>query len=78
VYPERIPWFEEAMTIDVSAKGMRFRSQREYAPGEHLKITFEDPASAPWHGAREFVSEVVRVASVAGRATLDVSVRRME
>lgn len=78
VHPERIPWFEEAMTIDVSAKGMRFRSQREYAPGEHLKIAFEDPASAPWHGAKEFVSEVVRVASVPGRATLDVSVRRME
>jgi len=78
VHPERIPWFEEAMTIDVSPMGMRFRSQREYAPGEHLKIAFEDPASAPWHGAKEFVSEVVRVASVAGRATLDVSVRRME
>jgi hypothetical protein len=78
VHPERIPWFEEAMTIDVSAKGMRFRSQREYALGEHLKIAFEDPASAPWHGANEFASEVVRVASVPGRATLDVSVRRME
>lgn len=76
--PEQIPWFEEAMTVDVSAKGMRFRSQREYALGEHLKIAFEDPASAPWHGAGEFGSEVVRVASVPGRATLDVSVRRME
>jgi PilZ domain len=77
VHPERIPWFEEAMTVDVSRKGMRFRSQREYALGEHLKIAFEDPASAPWHGASEFASEVVRVASVPGRATLDVSVRRM-
>ena len=78
VHPERIPWFEEAMTVDVSTKGMRFRSQREYALGEHLKIAFEDPASRPWHGANEFTSEVVRVASVPGRATLDVSVRRME
>jgi hypothetical protein len=78
VHPERIPWFEEAMTIDVSTKGMRFRSQREYALGEQLKIAFEDAASAPWHGANEFASEVVRVASVRGRATLDVSVRRME
>jgi hypothetical protein len=76
--PEQIPWFEEAMTVDVSAKGMRFRSQREYALGQHLKIAFEDPASAPWHGASEFASEVVRVASAAGSATLDVSVRRME
>lgn len=78
VHPERIPWFEEAMTVDVSTKGMRFRSQREYTLGEHLKIAFEDPASAPWHGASEFASEVVRVASVAGSATLDVSVRRVE
>jgi hypothetical protein len=78
VHPERIPWFEEAMTIDVSAKGMRFRSQREYALGERLKIAFEDPASAPWHSAGEFASEVVRVTSVAGDATLDVSVRRVK
>ncbi|HYT22135.1 MAG TPA: PilZ domain-containing protein [Candidatus Polarisedimenticolia bacterium] len=78
VHPERIPWFEEAMAIDVSAKGMRFRSYREYALGDHLKISFQNPVSAPWHGAGEFLSEVVRVASVPGRATLDVGVRRME
>jgi hypothetical protein len=78
VHPERIPWFEEAMTVDFSAKGMRFRSQREYALGERLKIAFEDPASAPWHGASEFASEVVRVASVTGGAALDVSVRRVK
>jgi hypothetical protein len=78
VHPERIPWFEEAMAIDVSARGMRFRSQREYAVGERLKIAFEDPASAPWHGTSEFSSEVVRVASVPGGATLDVSVRRVD
>jgi PilZ domain len=78
VHPERIPWFEEAMTVDFSAKGMRFRSQREYAVGERLKIAFEDSASAPWHGATEFASEVVRVASVPGGAALHVSVRRME
>jgi len=78
VHPERIPWFEEAMTINVSAKGMRFRSHREYSLGDHLKIAFADPASAPWHGTGEFLSEVVRVAPVPGSAALDVSVRRME
>ncbi len=78
VHPERIPWFEEAMTIDVSAKGMRFRSQREYSPGDHLKIAFADPASSPWHGAGEFLSEVVRVAPVQGSIALDVSVCRVE
>ena len=78
VHPERIPWFEEAMTIDISAKGMRFRSQREYAVGDHLKIAFEDAASAPWRGAGEFSSRVVRLVPAPGRAALDVSVCRMD
>jgi hypothetical protein len=78
VRPERIPWFEEAMTIDISAKGMRFRSHREYALGDHLKIAFADAASAPWHGAAEFPSEVVRVAPVPGSAALDVTVCRVK
>jgi hypothetical protein len=78
VHPERIPWFEEAMTIDISAKGMRFRSHREYELRDHLKIVFQDGASAPWRGTGEFLSEVVRVASVPGRAALDVSVCRVE
>src|SRR3989440_11673413 len=78
VHPERIPWFEEAMAIDVSAMGMRFRSHREYAPGEHLKISFQNPVSAPWHGAGEFLSKVVRVTPVTGSIALDVSVCRAE
>jgi hypothetical protein len=78
VHPEKIPWFEEAMTIDISTKGMRFRSHREYELGDHLKIAFADPSSAPWHGASEFLSEVVRVAPVPGNAALNVSVCRVE
>src|SRR6266568_4412253 len=78
VHPQRIPWFEEAMAIDVSAKGMRFRTQREYSLGDRLKIAFQDPASAPWHGAGEFLSEVVRVSDVPGSIALDVSVCRRE
>jgi hypothetical protein len=77
VHPERIPWFEEAMTIDISAGGMRFRSQRGYSPGEHLKIAFEDPTSAPWHDAREFRAKVVRIAPVPGSAAVEISVSRM-
>ena len=78
VHPERIPWFEEAMTIEISAKGMRFRSHREYQLGDHLKIAFEDSASSPWSGTGEFLSKVVRVAPVPGSAALDVSVCRVE
>jgi hypothetical protein len=78
VHPERIPWYEQAMTIDISAKGMRFQSHREYSPGDQLKIAFEVPASAPWHGAGEFLSEVVRVPPVLGSVALEVSVCRVE
>jgi hypothetical protein len=78
VHPEWIPWFEEAMAIDVSAKGMRFRSYREYALGDHLKISFQNAASAPWHGPGEFLSKVVRIAPVPGTIALDVSVCRAE
>jgi hypothetical protein len=78
VHPERIPWFEEAMTIDISAEGMRFRSHREYELGDHLKIAFEASASAPWHGAGEFRSKVIRIAPVLGSVALDVSVHRLE
>lgn len=78
VRPREIPWFEEAMTIDYSARGMRFRSHREYQPGEQLKIAFEDPVSAPWAGAGEFLSKVVRVAPGPESIALEVSVCRIE
>jgi hypothetical protein len=78
VHPEKIPWFEEAMTINISAKGMRFRSHREYGLGDQLKIAFVDATSAPWHGTGEFLSKVVRVAPVPGSVALDVSVCRVE
>jgi PilZ domain len=78
VHPERIPWFEEAMTVDISTKGMRFRSQREYGPADPLKIAFQDPASAPWHGTGEFLSKVVRVTPLQGSVALEVSVCRVE
>jgi len=78
VHPERIPWFEEAMTVDIAAKGMRFRSHREYALGDHLKIAFEDSPSAPWHGPGEFRSKVIRIAPLPGSIALDVSVCRAE
>jgi hypothetical protein len=76
VRPEHIPWFEEAMTLDFSSKGMRFRSQREYALGEPLKIALRDAASTPWSGSREFRAHVVRVSPAPDGVALDVSVCR--
>lgn len=77
VRPQNIPWFEEAMTVDVSTEGLRFVSNREYQVGEHLFTSFEPyAAAAPWPGAKEFRSRVVRVEGVPQSPTLAVSVCR--
>jgi hypothetical protein len=78
IRPERMPWFEEAMTIDFSSKGLRFRSHREYQPGESLKIAFEESTLTPWSGSGEFRSRVVRVEPAPDGIALDVSVCRVE
>jgi hypothetical protein len=74
VRPAQIPWFEEAMTIDFSAKSLRFRSHREYVVGQELQIRFADSTRKPWPGNGEFSSKVVRVAAAAETFALDVSV----
>jgi hypothetical protein len=76
VRPENVPWFEEAMSLDFSPRGMRFRSQREYATGELLSIALEDAFSASWPGSGEFRARVVRVAPASGGVAVDVGVCR--
>ncbi|HXM94623.1 MAG TPA: PilZ domain-containing protein [Candidatus Acidoferrum sp.] len=75
VRPEHIPWFEEAMTIDVSAHGLRFVSSREYQEGERLLVSFEPTASAPWPTA-ETGARVVRIEKVPESAALAVTIVR--
>jgi hypothetical protein len=74
VRPPTIPWFEEAMTIDFSTTGLRFRGHREYAQGDYLKIAFKESAPALLHGTGEFRSRVVRVVPAPDDFALDVSV----
>ena len=76
VRPESVPWFEEAMSLDVSPQGMRFRSQREYATGELLRIALEEASSASWPGSGESRAKVVRVASVPDEVEVEVGVCR--
>lgn len=76
VRPENVPWFEEAMSVDLSPRGMRFRSQREYAAGELLRIALEDSSSASWHGSGEVRAKVVRVTPVQDGVAVDVGVCR--
>jgi hypothetical protein len=78
VRPEAIPWFEQTMTIDFSAEGLRFRSHREYGLGDCLRVRFEDSTPTSWPGTGEFRSTVVRVTPAPDTFALDVSVCRVK
>ena len=77
VRPKYVPWFEEAMTIDVSPGGLSFLSSREYDAGEELLISFEPAGAFSGSGATEFRAEVVRVAPAAVSPSLAIAVRRL-
>lgn len=76
VRPEHIPWFEEAMTIDVCADGLRFLSSREYQEGDRLLVSFEPTASAPWPSASETAARVLRIEAVPESPALAVTIIR--
>jgi len=76
VRPPHIPWFEEAMTIDISAQGLRFLSSREYQEGDSLLISFEPAASAPWPTASETAARVLRIERMPESAALAITISR--
>src|ERR1700730_811511 len=76
VRPEHVPWFEEAMTIDVSAHGLRFLSNREYQEGARLLVSFEPTALAPWPTNEETAARVSRIEAVPESAVLAVAIVR--
>ena len=76
VRPEHVPWFEEAMTMDVSVHGLRFLSSREYQEGDRLLVSFETGASAPWPTAAETSARVLRVEAVRESAALAIAIIR--
>ena len=76
VRPEHVPWFEEAMTIDASAHGLRFLSSREYQEGDRLLVSFEQTASAPWPTGSETAARVLRIRAVPDSAALAVTIVR--
>jgi hypothetical protein len=78
VRTEQMPWFEETMTIDCSGDGLRFRSNREYARGEFLFVSFEGAETSPWLGVTESLLRVVRVEREPDVAELRVAVCRTQ
>lgn len=76
VRPAGVPWFEEAMTVDVSRDSLRFMSSREYPAGEPLFLSFKIGSSSPWLDDKEFRARIVRVETLPGTASLAFTVRR--
>ena len=77
VRPERIPWFEEAMTVDVSSETLRFITNRVYSPGMMLHISFVNPGTSPWAGDGERNARIVQIEHVRETNSLAVTVQRI-
>jgi hypothetical protein len=77
VRPEDVPWFEEAMTADVSPEGALFLGNREYQNGQYVWVSFGASAFAPWHAAGELRCVVVRAEPAPQGSALAVGIRRV-
>lgn len=78
VRPQSIPWFEEAMTADVSASGVRFVSNREYQMGDILLVSSDSAAAPQWLTEAEVAFRVMRVEAIPETTTMAVALSRME
>jgi len=77
VRQQHVPWFEEAMSIEVSPAGLRFVSHREYSPGEALLVTFPSLDSVPWDGEGEHAARVIQVERIPGSSSLSITARKV-
>lgn len=77
VRPENIPWFEEAMTTEVSAEEIRFVSHREYLEGDMLFVTFVGKDAKPWSGGGDIPAKIVKMEIIPKAAALLVTIRRV-
>jgi hypothetical protein len=77
VRPRNIHWPEETMTLEVSADLLRFVSNREYAPGETLLVSFVSTETRPWPGTGETAGKIVKVEKVPQSASVVVTLKRV-
>ena len=75
VRPEHIPWYEEAMTAEVSKDRLKFVTNREYGFGQRLLVSFAS-GDAPWGTAAEWPTQVTGIEMEAGNDSLCVTVRK--
>jgi PilZ domain. len=73
---ENVPWYEEAMTTEVSRDKLKFVTHREYAFGQRLLVSFASGTDAPWGGDGEWRTQVTGIEMEAGSDSLCVTVRK--
>jgi PilZ domain len=76
VRPQNVPWYEEAMTVEVSREKLKFVTNREYAFGERLLLSFVSGSEAPWSGDGEWETQVTGIEMEAGSESLCVTLRK--
>ena len=76
VRPQHVPWYENAMTLEVSRDKLKFVTNREYAFGQPLLVSFETGSEAPWSGDGEWETRVTGIEMEAGKESLCVTVRK--
>jgi len=76
VRPRHMPWHEEAMTTEISPDRLKFFTNREYAFGERLLVSFASHSEAQWNGDDEWEVEVTGIEMEAGKDSLLVTVRK--
>jgi hypothetical protein len=77
VRPDRVPWFDEVMTFDVSDEGLRFVSCREYETGSSVIVSFGGTSAGSWRARGEFPAIIARASEALGPSELAVSVLRL-
>jgi len=76
VRPQHVPWHEDTMTLEVSRDKLKFVTNREYAFGQRLLVSFDVGGEAPWSGDGEWETQVTGIEMEAGNETLCVTVRK--
>jgi hypothetical protein len=76
VRPESVPWHEEAMTIEVDRDKIKFLTNREYALGDQLRVSFVSGSGAPRDDHEEWDTRVTGIEMEAGSDAVRVTVRR--
>jgi hypothetical protein len=76
VRPLRVPWHEDAMTLEVSRDKLKFVTNRQYTFGQKLLISFGTGGEAPWTGDGEWETQVTGIEMEAGSESLCVTVRK--